>query len=266
MKPRVLAIPSADPSHWKWSLVSSRNWQNTASLFCAWPAVRRLSLVPASAPKYISSAPFTDYKSATMDRPLLDQRGVNGQQAQLLEGPSARLPAAWQFEDLQLKPNKCVRISACDLSAVFDCWEVSPQRAARNLVGPPRHWRSFRGPAFTEMRRELPSWHAGALPQPSVEKSKRARNMVPQLRNFMAAIGFLHKGIIAPWILPNKLTRISSALLRPFSRLGRCCEGRSRLIETLCIDDHIALSIERFRDRGRRPSPATSMMDSCSAV
>ena len=96
--------------------------------------------------------------------------------------------------------------------------------------------------------------------------ARRARNMVPQLRNYVATIGLFHKGIITPRILPNKLTGISSALLGPFSRLGRYWEGRCRLIETLCIDDHIALSIERFRDTGRRPSPATSMMNSCSAV
>ena len=64
----------------------------------------------------MSSAPFTGYKSATKDRLLLDQRGVNGQEAQLLEGPSARLPAGWQFTDLQLGPGECARVSASDIS------------------------------------------------------------------------------------------------------------------------------------------------------
>ena len=132
MKPRVLAIPGADPSHWKWARVSSRNWQNTAALFCAWSAVRRLSLVPAPAPEYMSSTPFTSYNSATMDRPLLDQRKVNGQEAQLLEGPSARLPAGWQFADLQRKPNECVGVSACDLLIVG---KFPLNGVARNLVG-----------------------------------------------------------------------------------------------------------------------------------
>ena len=44
------------------------------------------------------------------------------------------------FSDLQLKPNECVRVSACDLSAIFV--GKFPIRGPRNLVGPDRHWRS----------------------------------------------------------------------------------------------------------------------------
>ena len=125
----------------------------------------------------MSSAPFTGYKSSSEDRWLLDQRGVNGQEVKLLEGRSARLPAEWQFTDLQLGSNECFRVSASDL--FYDCWDISPQRAARNLVGPPPHWRSFQGPAFTEVRRELPTWHAGALLRPSAEKSRKS---TPRIR------------------------------------------------------------------------------------
>ena len=169
----------------------------------------------------MSSAPFTGYKSATMDRPLLDQRGVNGQEAQLLEGPSARLPAGWHFADLQLKPNECVRVSACDLSAVFV--------GKLPLRGPLATWLGYLATGGVSKdqpsRRCVGSSLSGTVaPSPGHQRkraAKRARNMVPQLRNYMAAIGLLRKGIIAPWILPNKLTGIYFALLGPFSRLGR---------------------------------------------
>ena len=61
--------------------------------------------------------------SATKDRLLLDQRGVNGHEVKLLEKPSVRLPARWPFTDLQLGSNECFRVSASDLSAFYDCWE-----------------------------------------------------------------------------------------------------------------------------------------------
>ena len=124
---------------------------------------------------------------------------------------SSPLPAGWQFTDLQLGPGECARISASDLSALSDCWEVSPQRAARNLVGPPRHWRSFHG-------------STSVAPFPGHQRkraARRAKNTAPQLQNHMAAIGLLHKGVTAPWILPNRFTGTSSALLRPFNHLGR---------------------------------------------
>ena len=50
LEPRVLAIPRADPSCWKWARVSSRDWQNFSAHFCAWAAVHRFSSVPPSAP------------------------------------------------------------------------------------------------------------------------------------------------------------------------------------------------------------------------
>ena len=76
LESRVLAIAGADPSHRQWARSEVHGtFKNIAALFCAWSAVRRLSLVPASAPEYMSSAPFTGYKSATKHRLLLDQRG-----------------------------------------------------------------------------------------------------------------------------------------------------------------------------------------------
>ena len=105
--------PASLPHHMLTLLAGSgqRNWQNISALFCARAAVHRFSLVPASAPEYVSFAPFTGYKSATKDRLLLDQRGVNGQEVKLLEGSSARLPEGWQFTDLQLGSNGCFRVS-----------------------------------------------------------------------------------------------------------------------------------------------------------
>ena len=153
---------------------------------------------------------------------LLDQRGLKGEVAQLLEGPSARLPAGWGFTDLQLELDECFRVSASDLSVFDDCWELLLQNAARNLVGLPRHWRSVQGPALTEMRRELPPWHAGVLPRPPMERH--------------GAPGARCCGYETMWQLPNSCTgrslrrglcpagspETSSALLRPFSRIEQC--------------------------------------------
>ena len=203
----------------------------------------------------MSSAPFTGYKSSSEDRLLLDQRGVNGQEVKLLEGRSARLPAGWEFTDLQLGSNECFRVSASDL--FYDCWDVSPQRAARNLVGPPPHWRSFQGPAFTEVRRELPAWHAGALLRPSAEKSRKARQEYGAAASKLfgsyralaqedhCAVDFAQQ---AHW----NLLRTAGALQPQGTVLGGIAFPGSRLIEALRIDDHIVLSIERFGDRGRR--------------
>ena len=76
----------------------------------------------------MSSAPLTSYKSATKERLLLDQHGGNGSLARRLT------------IDFQLEPDECFRVSASDLSAFYECWEVSPLPSA-----------------FTEMRREPPS-------------------------------------------------------------------------------------------------------------
>ena len=140
-----------------------------------------------------------------------------------------------------------------------------------NLVEPHRHWRSFQGPAFTEMRRKLLPWHAGALPRPSVEKNRVAR------QEHGVAATKLYGSYRAPAQVDHcavdfaqqdhwNLLHTAEALQPQGTLLGGVAFPRSRLIEALCFDDHVELSSERFKDRGRRPSPAASWMDSCSAV
>ena len=139
---------------------------------------------------------------------LLDQRGVNGQEVKLLEGPFARLPAGWQFTDLRLGSNECFRVSASNLSIL------------RLLGSLASKGRSRSGWAASSLARLLTS--LGHLWRRAV---KHAKSMVLQLRNYMAATELLHRWIAAPWILPSKLTGTSYALLEPFSHKGQCWEA-----------------------------------------
>ena len=163
MKPRILAIPGADPSHWKWARVSSRNWQNTAALFLCLVSSSQTLLGPSLRSRVHVLCSLHRLQKGHDGQTTAGPAGSEWPRGAVTQG-ALRSPACrgWQLADLQLKPNECVRVSACDLFSLF-CWEVSLQRAARKLVGLPRNWRSFRGPAFTAMRREVLSWHAGAL-------------------------------------------------------------------------------------------------------
>ena len=64
---------------------------------------------------------------------------MNGEEAQLPEGPSAVLPAGWQFADLHLEPGECCRVTTArkfrprEPLAIWlgqkQCWEIPPCRA-----------------------------------------------------------------------------------------------------------------------------------------
>ena len=121
------------------------------------------------------------------------------------------------------------------------------------------------------MRRELPTWHAGALPWPSVERSRKARQeygaAATKLYGSHRALAQEdHCGVDFAQQAHWKLLRTAEALQPQATVLGGIAFPRSRLIEALCINDHIVLAIERFRDRGQRPSPAAALMDSCLAA
>ena len=70
----------------------------------------------------------------------------------LLEGPSARLPAGWQFTDLQLEPYECFRVSASHPSTTAGNTRLKELLAI--WLGRLVSGEGCKDLFFTEMRRE----------------------------------------------------------------------------------------------------------------
>ena len=74
-------------------------------------------------------------RNADFDRLIQDQRGSNGVEQSVLEGPSSALSSGSQFVDMVVSPPEDLLGSLGDLSQFYDTCGVSPQRAFRNRVG-----------------------------------------------------------------------------------------------------------------------------------
>ena len=145
LEPASIQRREIDPQLYPWSKVSSRSWKEVAKLLAMWMPAGKLFLTGGPAEAFRTSMPFNGAKAAGLDRQLLDQRGINGAEQDVYDGPSAQLPAGFQYCDMMLGARQVILSSAYDLAQCYDTVAVSPQRARRNRVGPPRPVGDFAG-------------------------------------------------------------------------------------------------------------------------
>ena len=143
LEPASIQRREIDPRLYPWSKVSAKSWKEVSKLLAMWLPAGKLFLTGGRADPFRTSMPFNGAKSAGLDRQLLDQRGINGAEQDVCDGPSALLPAGFQYCDVLLGARQIFLTSAYDLAQCYDTVAVSPQRARRNRVGPARPLSDF---------------------------------------------------------------------------------------------------------------------------
>ena len=81
-----------------------------------WLSAGKLFIAGGAVPPYRSAVPFNGSRSAAFDRQLLDQRGINGAEQRVWDGPSRRLPSGPQLADIIMEPSVSLSMASYDLS------------------------------------------------------------------------------------------------------------------------------------------------------
>ena len=93
LEPSALKRRYTNPNLYAWARVTRDSWQEVSKLLSMWLAAGRLFLAGGTAPPFRSAVPFNGARDSSYDRQLLDQRGINGSEQKVWNGPSKRLPA-----------------------------------------------------------------------------------------------------------------------------------------------------------------------------
>ena len=157
-EPKVLRRQCPDPSTWDWPPGSHSDAKSLLPFFGALDGVGLLRLVRGTRPNFMQIRAFNNWKNVSKDRLILVRRGPNGAEGKHAGGPATRMPTGPRLDEIRLeRHHEALRGSGADRTDMYYQCEVSPERAATNVIGPPLSDESLAGPFAAAYSRLLAS-------------------------------------------------------------------------------------------------------------
>lgn len=196
---------------------------------------------------------FACYKSATVDRQIVDRRGRNSIEV-AMPGPSRYLPTGASLSVLEVDPRRTfVSASVSDRKDFYHQLKVSDQRAYTNLVWPPVPFSSFDGLCASDDLKKKCSESKSRRREEVGDFLKTGKVVKPKLPqpDSLVHLAFAsmgqgdHLGVEVATQCHREFL-ISQGLLSPSRELVSSEPWKgSCVLEGLVIDDFFAISIER---------------------